>query len=84
VYDHNQNGLAANTPVGLWTASGVLLASTTVLRNDSLYRSCRYHELSAPVVLAANTRYYVGAFYAVSDVYGYKPIPFGDRPESHI
>ena len=29
-YDHGQDGLAANTPVGLWSSSGILLASTTV------------------------------------------------------
>jgi hypothetical protein len=76
VYDHNQNGLNGNMQVGLWNASGVLLASTTVLRNDSLYRNCRYHPLATPLPLAANTRYYIGAYYAVSDVYGYTPLSF--------
>jgi hypothetical protein len=76
VYDHNQDGLAANTPVGLWSASGVLLASTTVQKHDPLNRSCRYHELSAPVALAANARYYVGAYYPTSDYYGWQPLTF--------
>lgn len=74
-YDHGQDGLAANTPVGLWSASGVLLASTTVLTNDPLNGNSRYHALGNPVTLTADTNYVIGAFINNSDPLALNTIP---------
>jgi hypothetical protein len=77
VYDHNQDGLVSDTPVGIWREDGTLLGSATVLSNDSLNGSCRYHLLATPVELETNVRYYVGAFYPAPETYGFGPVPFG-------
>jgi hypothetical protein len=48
--------------VGLWNATGTtLLANTGVLSTDPLNDSYRYHALTSPVVLSANTQYLIGA-----------------------
>jgi hypothetical protein len=48
--------------VGLWDATGTsLLATAGVLSTDPLNDSYRYHALSSPLVLSANTQYLIGA-----------------------
>jgi Domain of unknown function (DUF4082) len=51
-------------PVGLWDSSGNLLASTTVPLNGTVVGDFRYELISSPLTLAADTTYYLGAFYA--------------------
>lgn len=70
VYDHNQDGLQADIPVGLWDTNGNLLASTTVTSSDPLTGTSRYHALTTPVPLSANTRYLVAAYYTSNDQLG--------------
>ena len=74
VYDHDQNGLGADIPVGIWDSNGTLLGSTTVRSGttDERTGSFRYRQLDAPVNLAANTRYFVAAYYT-----SYAPDPIG-------
>lgn len=45
VWDENSNGLEVSTPVGLWTATGTLLASTTVPASGA--------DIAVPSVLGA-------------------------------
>jgi PEP-CTERM motif len=45
VWDEGSNGLEVNTPVGLWTATGTLLATTTVSASGA--------DIAVPSVLAA-------------------------------
>lgn len=52
--------LAASHEVGIWTASGVLLGSATVMPNDPLTGSFRYASLSEPLALAGGTTYVIG------------------------
>jgi hypothetical protein len=68
VYDHDQNGLGADIPVGIWDSDGTLLGSTTVRSGttDARIGSFRYRQLDVPVNLAANTRYFVAAYYTSS------------------
>lgn len=47
--------------VGVWTDSGTLLGSTTVLTTDTQIGNFRYHNLSSPIFLAANQTYRIGA-----------------------
>ena len=61
VYDHNQDGLAASAPVGLWNSAGTLLAQTTVTNSDPLTGVFRFHALASPVTLVAGQTYYIGA-----------------------
>jgi ABC-type tungstate transport system permease subunit len=72
----NGSGFAnGSAQVGLWDATGAtLLASATVLSADPLGEDgvYRYHALSAPVVLRANTSYLIGS------VGGRGFEPFGD------
>ncbi|MBV6500151.1 MAG: hypothetical protein CJBNEKGG_02620 [Prosthecobacter sp.] len=65
VYDHDQNGLGADIPVGIWDSNGTLLGSTTVRSGttDERIGSFRYRALNAPVSLAASTRYFIAAYY---------------------
>lgn len=59
-FDLNQDGFVVNHNVGLWDASGNLLASTTVTSTDPLNGLFRYANIS-PVLLNAGQNYYVGA-----------------------
>ena len=61
-FDDSQDGLAESHDVGLWDASGNLLAQTTVASTDILVNQWRY-SFVAPVTLAAQQDYYVGALY---------------------
>jgi len=67
VFDANDPGLADSHPVGLWSDSGVLLASTTVTSGSPLVASAspagdwRFNTV-APVALSPGI-YVVGAFY---------------------
>lgn len=60
-YDHNQDGISGNNPVGLWNSSGTLLASTVVSNADPLRGVFRYRYLPAPVLLTVGQIYRVGA-----------------------
>ncbi|MCX6925862.1 MAG: hypothetical protein NT154_22045, partial [Verrucomicrobia bacterium] len=53
--------VAGSVQVGIWNAGGILLASATVTSADPLDGSYRYHALPAPITLAANTTYLIGA-----------------------
>lgn len=69
-YDLGGDGFAVSHDVGLWDASGNLLASTTVSSSDALTDMFRYHSISG-VDLTAGETYYVGA-----DNYGYGGDPY--------
>jgi hypothetical protein len=68
VYDYLGDGLNVAHDVGLWNASGTLLASTTVPAGSvaSLINNFRFVQIS-PVLLNANNLYYVGAVSFVND-----------------
>jgi hypothetical protein len=51
---------AAGIQVGLWNASGALLASASVTSTDPWFAGWRYKSVT-PVTLAANTDYFIGA-----------------------
>lgn len=55
-------GLQGDTQVGLWTNSGTLLASTTVLTTDVLDTGFRFSSIT-PIVLDALDTFVVGALY---------------------
>ncbi len=62
VMDVNGDGYYAPVSVGLWNEDGrVLLGSVTVTGSDALIGYSRYHALTAPVTLSANTTYLIGA-----------------------
>ena len=69
-YDHNQDGLLRDTPVGLWDSAGTLLASTTVRSSDPLRGSFRTRALAVPVALTSGSSYRVGALVLAGDIYG--------------
>ena len=80
-YDHGQDGLNASMPVGIWSAAGTLLASTTVTTSDKLVGFFRYHTLTTPVALTAGQQYYVGAMVTNgSDAVGQSPASFTVDP----
>jgi len=80
-YDHGQDGLNASMPVGIWSADGTLLASTTVTTSDKLVGFFRYHTLTTPVALTAGQQYYVGAMVADNlDAVGQSPASFTVDP----
>ncbi len=68
VYDYLGDGLNVAHDVGLWNASGVLLASTTVPAGTgaSLVNNFRFVGIPS-VALNANDLYYVGAVSFVND-----------------
>jgi hypothetical protein len=60
--DAGTNGFYSIAPqVGLWTASGTLLASVTVNSSDILTDTYRYVALTIPVPLAFGTEFLLGA-----------------------
>lgn len=59
-YDHNQDGLNASHPVGLWDPQGVLLVQTNVASSDPLTGFFRYRAI-APVRLEPGIGYRIGA-----------------------
>jgi Domain of unknown function (DUF4082)/PEP-CTERM motif len=63
VYDHDKNGLASSSRVGLWDTSGNLLASTTVGAGTAgeLDGYFRYNSIN-PFNLTAGVNYVVGAY----------------------
>jgi hypothetical protein len=80
-YDHGQDGLNASMPVGIWSAAGTLLGSTTVTTSDKLVGFFRYHTLTTPVALTAGQQYYVGAMVADNlDAVGQSPASFTVDP----
>jgi len=68
VYDYLGDGLNVAHDVGLWDASGTLLASTTVPAGSgaSLINNFRFVQIPS-VALIANNLYYVGAVSFVND-----------------
>jgi hypothetical protein len=62
LYDHNSDGLNSTHQVGLWDASGTLLASATVNAGTggTLVTNYRFSSISA-VALSAGSTYFVGA-----------------------
>ena len=68
VYDYLGDGLNVAHDVGLWNASGVLLASTTVPSGTgaSLVNNFRFVGIPS-VTLNANALYYVGAVSFIND-----------------
>jgi hypothetical protein len=70
-YDHLGDGFAQSHSVALWTAGGILLASTTVVSGDAIdSQFFRYHAI-ADLILGPGT-YVVGAAdFATGDPYLY-------------
>jgi len=68
VFDSGEDGLADSYEVGLWDSAGNLLAETTVSSgiSDPLVNQWRYSSV-APVTLAADQNYSVGALYLTGD-----------------
>ncbi|MCU0647308.1 MAG: PEP-CTERM sorting domain-containing protein [Gemmatimonadaceae bacterium] len=58
--------LAATHQVGIWTATGSLLGSTTVLTTSTLLNGFRYVNVT-PILLAANSTFLVGGRDLVGD-----------------
>jgi Domain of unknown function (DUF4082)/PEP-CTERM motif len=58
IYDAGQNGLSETHEVGLYDASGNLLASGTVSNGDPLLEGFRYTDIT-DILLAAGQEYYV-------------------------
>ena len=59
--------LAASHQVGLWSVSGTLIASATVLPGDPLTGGFRYAALSSPVTLGGGTVYMIGGRDTLAD-----------------
>ena len=59
-YDYNQDGFSQDQQVGLWTSSGVLIASTYVSNSDPLTGFWRFHNIT-PVNLVSGQSYVVGS-----------------------
>ena len=66
VYD---TGLNVNHDVGIWDATGNLIADTTVLPTDPLLSGYLWHSVS-PAGLGAGT-YYIGAYFTGTDDFYY-------------
>jgi hypothetical protein len=66
---YNNTGLSVNHDVGIWDASGTLIADTTVLPTDPLLSGYLWHSVS-PAVLGAGT-YYIGAYFTGTDDFYY-------------
>jgi hypothetical protein len=83
--DQARDGLFLDHQVGIWDSSGTMVASVIVPAGDggTLEGAWRYVALPAPVVLAANATYLVGAeVFAMdgdgwSDSGGSTAVPFG-------
>jgi len=58
-FDVNGDGLLSNHQVGLWTATGVLLAQATVLPSSPTVNGFLYAFLPTSVTLAAGSDYYI-------------------------
>jgi hypothetical protein len=65
--------------VGIYTASGTLLASTTVTNADSLTDFFRYSAI-APLVLTAGQEYVIAGTSGVIDPYAFTPTSFSFDP----
>lgn len=59
-FDYNQDGFAQDQQVGLWNASGTLLASTYVSNADPLQGFWRFHAISG-VTLTPGATYFVAS-----------------------
>lgn len=64
IYDSSGNGLTGTNTLGVWTGNGSLLASTVFDSSTSptLTNHFRWLPLNTPLVLSANTPYWVGTF----------------------
>jgi hypothetical protein len=69
VYDFASDGLIASHEIGLWSSSGVLLASATVPAGTAapIQNGFRYVALATPILLVPNQSYDVGAFFGSDD-----------------
>lgn len=70
-FDLNNDGLSANTPVGLWDDSGNLLASLVINAGTSNYLQdgYRWGNLSTAINLLANTNYRVAASLTLDEAF---------------
>jgi hypothetical protein len=71
MWDENQDGFtnSGSVDVGLWTSTGTLLASTTVLSTDTLINGFRFHTLGSNVDLQAGNDYVVAGLLRQPDDY---------------
>ncbi len=69
-FDFNQDGLVENHAVGLWTSTGTLLTSGTVLAGtaDPLVGFFRYANI-APIALTAGQNYVIGGTHSRQEAY---------------
>jgi hypothetical protein len=68
-YDFGQDGFTTNHQVGLWDASGALLASVLVKSSDTLVDRFRYAGISNLQLAAGNTYMLGAADYGFGDGY---------------
>jgi len=81
IWDADLDGLAAAHPVGLWSESGALLASTVVQSGAQtpLVGEFRLEQLPMTLTLVAGATYTIGAFYGGDD---FLHASFADPPVS--
>jgi hypothetical protein len=77
-FDYLLNGFGQPQQVGLWTASGVLLASTFVDNTDPLEGVWRFRSLVTPVALTPGQAYVVAS--QGGEGYTFNPIGFVTHP----
>jgi len=79
-FDHLGDGLATETPVGLWSADKVLVVAVTVPSGVGGDASGRYFFADVtPTLLSVNSTYIIGAYYTPDndDDIGKAPTSFG-------
>jgi hypothetical protein len=59
--------------VGLWTADGTLLASTTITTGSTLVNECRYETIPT-VQLSSDQTYFVGAYVTAGDLMNFSVV----------
>ena len=71
IWDDNGDGLVASHPVGIWDATGALVAQTVVPVGTQapLVGQFRVQALSAPLPLPVGATFTIGAFYDGDDVF---------------
>jgi Domain of unknown function (DUF4082) len=66
--------------VGIYTAAGALVTSTTVVTTDPVTVNFAYHTLLSPVTLTAGQTYWIMGTSGFSDFYTFTPSAFSTDP----